>query len=112
MYIQGSPVETQTPPHRSPIGRSMTAPLPVLSPSSILPPFRSHSLIGKFDARLNMTLFQFFNCCLKLPNLKFAYVAGCLCVYEIGGWDRMKLFIALCLHFAFDGHRRVRVHVR
>jgi hypothetical protein len=32
MYIQGSSAESQTPLHRNPIGRHMTAPLPVLSP--------------------------------------------------------------------------------
>jgi len=38
MCIQGSPVATQTPAHWNLIGRSMTAPPSVLSPSSILPP--------------------------------------------------------------------------
>ena len=37
MYIQGRPVELQTLKHRNPIGRSVTASQPVLSPSSILP---------------------------------------------------------------------------
>ena len=41
-HIQGSPAEIQTPTHWSLIGRSITAPLPVLSPSSILPPLSSH----------------------------------------------------------------------
>jgi hypothetical protein len=36
MYIQGSPAEIQTPAHWNLIGHSMTAPPPVLSPSSIL----------------------------------------------------------------------------
>jgi len=34
----GGPVEIQTPKHQNLIGHSMTAPLPVLSPSSILLP--------------------------------------------------------------------------
>ena len=38
MYIQVSPTENQTPTHWNPIGQNTTAPLPVLSPSSILPP--------------------------------------------------------------------------
>ena len=54
MYIQGSPVGIQTPSHWNLIGRSMTAPPPVLSPSSILlPPFVSlcsHSRNKKFGA--------------------------------------------------------------
>jgi hypothetical protein len=42
MYVQGSPVEIQTPAHWNLIGRSMTAPPPVLSPNSILPPPSTH----------------------------------------------------------------------
>jgi hypothetical protein len=37
MYVEGSPIETQTPSHYNPIGRSMTAWPLVLSPDSILP---------------------------------------------------------------------------
>ena len=42
LYIEGSPVEIQTPGHRILIGHDMTALLPVLLPSSILPPPLSH----------------------------------------------------------------------
>jgi hypothetical protein len=38
MYVQGSSIAIQTPAQWNLIGRSMTAPPPVLSPSSILPP--------------------------------------------------------------------------
>ena len=38
VYIQGNSIGIQTPAHSNLIGRSMTAPPPVLSPSSILPP--------------------------------------------------------------------------
>jgi hypothetical protein len=38
MYIQGTAVEIQTPTHWNLIGSNMTTLLPVLSPSSILPP--------------------------------------------------------------------------
>jgi hypothetical protein len=37
-YKHGSLVEIQTPTYWNPIGRSMTAPQHLLSPSSILPP--------------------------------------------------------------------------
>jgi len=37
MYIKGSIVEIQTPTHCNLIARSLTAPPPLLSPSSILP---------------------------------------------------------------------------
>jgi len=43
MCIKGSPVEIQIPTHWNLIGRSMTAPQPVLSPSGILLPPSSHS---------------------------------------------------------------------
>jgi hypothetical protein len=49
MYTKkGSPAEIQTSVHRKLIGRSMTAPPPVLSPNSILPTRSSH-----FPARKN-----------------------------------------------------------
>jgi hypothetical protein len=41
-YIQWRPAEMKTPTHWNPIGRSVTVPHPVLSPSSILPPSSSH----------------------------------------------------------------------
>jgi hypothetical protein len=42
MYTKGSLVETPAPTNWNLIDRSMTAPPPVLSPSSILPPRSSH----------------------------------------------------------------------
>jgi len=42
LYIEGSPVEIQTPGHRILIGRRMTALPPVLLPSSILLPPLPH----------------------------------------------------------------------
>ena len=45
MYIQGSPVEIQTPAHRNLIGRCMTALLPMPTPSSILPSPPPHCVI-------------------------------------------------------------------
>jgi hypothetical protein len=42
MYIKESPAEIKIPTHWNQIGRSMTAPPPVLSPSSILPPPSFH----------------------------------------------------------------------
>ena len=41
VYTQGSPADIQTPAHWNLIGRSMNAPPPVLSPTSILPPVLS-----------------------------------------------------------------------
>jgi hypothetical protein len=41
-YIEGSPVEQQGPTHWNPIGSSMIAQRPVLSPSSILRPTSCH----------------------------------------------------------------------
>jgi hypothetical protein len=44
MYVfkQGSPAENQSPTYWNLIGRRLTAPPPLLSPSSILPPPSSH----------------------------------------------------------------------
>jgi hypothetical protein len=42
VFTHGSPVETQNPSHSNLIGRNTTAPLLVLSPSSILPQSFSH----------------------------------------------------------------------
>jgi hypothetical protein len=42
MYTQRSPAGIQIPTHWNLIGRSMTAPPPVLTPNSILPPLSSH----------------------------------------------------------------------
>jgi hypothetical protein len=65
----GVPAEIQTPAHRNLIGRSMTVLPPVLSPSSILPPFLSLGALilakGKIREKLQkFYLFQFF-CFLK-----------------------------------------------
>jgi hypothetical protein len=42
MSVKGSPIEIQTATHWNLIGCTMTAPQPVLSPISILPPFPSY----------------------------------------------------------------------
>jgi hypothetical protein len=51
-----TPTEIRSPAHRKLIGCSMTVPLPVLSPSSILPPPSSHCVLHfrkeKFGIRL------------------------------------------------------------
>jgi hypothetical protein len=62
--VQGGPAEIENPTHCNLTGRSMNASLPVLSPSSILPPtsshWRLHSLKEKFGARLkNMSVLVF-----------------------------------------------------
>jgi hypothetical protein len=44
MYVKGSPVEIQTPKHCNVIGQGVAAPLPLLSPNSILPSFSSYYL--------------------------------------------------------------------
>jgi hypothetical protein len=53
MYMHGRPEEIQTPKRWNLIDLSMTAPPPVLSPSSILPPpfvsLRFHSREEKFS---------------------------------------------------------------
>lgn len=45
MYVQGRQTDIQTPTHRNLTGRSMTAPAPMLSPSSILPPRSSNCAV-------------------------------------------------------------------
>jgi hypothetical protein len=58
---QRSPAEIQTATQWNLIGRSMTAPAPVSSPSSILPQFSSHyAPLKKFDARFKNVVFVFF----------------------------------------------------
>jgi len=49
MYIQESPIKIQTPKHWNCISHSITALLPMLLPSSILPPPLSHNAF--FPAR-------------------------------------------------------------
>jgi hypothetical protein len=58
MYIQASPVEIKTPTHCNLIGRSMSAPPSVSSPSSILPPPSSHYAF--ISARKTRRAFQNF----------------------------------------------------
>jgi hypothetical protein len=63
MYIHGSPVEIQSEINWNLIGRSVTAPPPVLSPLIVLPPPSCHFAIisaRKISARVSkMLLFQF-----------------------------------------------------
>jgi hypothetical protein len=78
MCIQSSPVKTRTPTQSNLIGRSMTAPPPVLSPSSILPPPSPPCAFIPATKNLmcvsKTLLFQFFTflktACPKLRNLK------------------------------------------
>jgi hypothetical protein len=53
-------MKSKLPAHWYLIGRSMSAPLLLLSPSNILPPFRFHFRMEEFGALLKMSLFQFF----------------------------------------------------
>jgi hypothetical protein len=69
MRIEGSSVEIQTSAHLNPIGRSMTAPLPVLSSSSIFPPTSSHCArisakknFGALSRNANFYFLIFENC--------------------------------------------------
>lgn len=55
MYTQGSLVEMQTPKHWNIIGRSMTAPQLLLSPSTILPAPSPYCALN--SARQNSALF-------------------------------------------------------
>jgi hypothetical protein len=63
VYVEGKPVEIHTPQHTNIVGLGVTAPSPVLSPSSILPPPSSadYAFIParkKFGARFkNLLLF-------------------------------------------------------
>ena len=47
VYTRQSQMKSITPTHQNPIGRSMTAPSPVLSPTNILPPHSSHYALFK-----------------------------------------------------------------
>ena len=73
-YIRGSLVEIQTPTYWNPIGRSMTALPPLLSPSSILPP-SSHWVFvpaRKTATRVSKkcyVIFIFYCASLKSRNL-------------------------------------------
>jgi hypothetical protein len=58
VFIDSGPDEIQTPTHWNPIGHSMTAPPPVLSPSSILT--LPWSLCAFMPARKNSARFKFF----------------------------------------------------
>ena len=85
MYIQGIPVQTQTPTRRNLIGRSMTAPPPpVLSPSRVLPPPSSacaYLPARKSSARVAvMSLHIYFfvkRLSLELHNLKLLKLGKC-----------------------------------
>jgi hypothetical protein len=73
MYLQGSPGEIQTPTHLNLIGPNMTAPKPVLSPNSILPPPSAHCAFHsreKNSARLKKMLFRFFTVSKHCGRLK------------------------------------------
>jgi hypothetical protein len=71
-----SPVEIKTPTHWNLIGSSMTAPPPVLSPNSILPPPSSHcafSLAKKISVLFKKKLaFLFLDFFFKLRKPEIA----------------------------------------
>jgi hypothetical protein len=101
VYIQGSPVKNQTPTRRYLIGRSMTAPLRVLSPSSILPPPASHcAFIPRWKKKsapvkktviISILLVFFFkkSVRLKLRNLKLRISLGVSVLYCIKGYGQL-----------------------
>ena len=70
---EDSPVQIQSPAHCNVIGCSMTAPPPVLSPSSILPPPSSYCAFTparkKFGARSKVLATSPFHPCLKLQQV-------------------------------------------
>ena len=73
MYVQGNAFKIQIPSHCNLIRRSMSAPPPMLSPSSILPPLVScHTffLEMKNPARLSKMFFDFFFSFFKTAYLK------------------------------------------
>jgi hypothetical protein len=77
MCVQSSPVEIRTPTQRNLIDHSMTAPLPVLTPSSVLPSPSSpcaYIPATKNLAFQKLNYFSFFTyfktACPKLRNLK------------------------------------------
>jgi hypothetical protein len=74
MYIQGNPFEIHNPAHWNLICRSMTAPQPVLSLSSILPPPPSLSVFisaRKYPAHISKLLL-FFTFLKKLRKSEIA----------------------------------------
>ena len=84
VYLHDSPNEIQTPTRHILVGRRMTAPPPLLSPSSILPPPSQWALIPvqKNSARLAKVFFSLFYFFRKLLSLKLrksgsVYCQGC-----------------------------------
>ena len=85
MYIQWGPVEIQTPTQQNLTGSTMTAPPPVLWPSSILPPPSSHcpfiptkKIILRFSKILSQCFTSLKTCvCLKLCTMELR-VTACL----------------------------------
>jgi len=84
MYLHDSTNEIQTPTRHILAGRRMTAPPPLLSPSSILPPPSQCALIPvqKNSARLAKVFFSLFYLFKKLLSLKLrksgsVYCQGC-----------------------------------
>jgi len=64
MYAEESPAQIQTPTHWNLTGLSLTAPSPVLSPSSILPPPCAFIPTKKNSARIIFFYF-FWNCVIR-----------------------------------------------
>jgi hypothetical protein len=67
--VQGGPAETQISAHSNLIRRSMIAPPPVLSPSSILPPPSSHC--GFVPSTKNLALLKMIFIFLVLITKNF-----------------------------------------
>jgi hypothetical protein len=87
MYIQGSSVEIQTPAHRNQIGRRMTTPHRRMR---YRPAVFFHHWAHIPSLENSTPLFQFFKCCLELPNLKLLMSGNvCLCMKELDriGWS-------------------------
>ena len=81
MDIQGRTVEIKTPTPWNLIGRNMTAPQPMLSPNSILPPSSSHTASisprKKFGAHVRNILID-----LKLGDSNLRK-SGSMCIASI-----------------------------
>jgi hypothetical protein len=74
MYVQGSPVKIQTPKHWNCISHSITALLPMLLPSIILPPPLSHNAF--FPARKiwhNLNKYFIFSSSLNLHKWRSVF---------------------------------------
>lgn len=108
MYMQASPVEIKARTHWNLISHSMTTPLPVLWPSSMLLPSLSHCAFIPATVQLKQFLFDFlFRLCVCLCNCKSLKLrkAGrvCVCVLVHSQFDcycssEIKMFLRGLYH--------------